>query len=67
MQAQRRRYVLIHEMAAVMKDFDMYLTASGDVGLTNQTGPSGGRVPVCHVRGGELATTVHDDHRWPVL
>ena len=38
MQAQRRRYVLIHEMAAVMKDFDMYLTASGDVGLTNQTG-----------------------------
>ena len=38
MQAQRRRYVLIHEMAAVMKDFDMYITASGDVGLTNQTG-----------------------------
>jgi len=38
MQAQRRRYVLIHEMAAVMKDFDMYLSASGDVGLTNQTG-----------------------------
>ena len=38
MQAQRRRYLLIHEMAAVMKDFDMYLSASGDVGLTNQTG-----------------------------
>ena len=38
MQAQRRRYVLIHEMAAVMKDFDMYLTGNGDVGLTNQTG-----------------------------
>ena len=38
MQAQRRRYILIHEMAAVMKDFDMYLTGSGDVGLTNQTG-----------------------------
>jgi Asp-tRNA(Asn)/Glu-tRNA(Gln) amidotransferase A subunit family amidase len=38
MQAQRRRYLLIHEMAAVMKDFDMYLTGNGDVGLTNQTG-----------------------------
>ena len=38
MQAQRRRYLLIHEMAAVMKDFDMYLTGSGDVALTNQTG-----------------------------
>ena len=38
MQAQRRRYLLIHEMAAVMKDFDMYISANGDVGLTNQTG-----------------------------
>lgn len=38
MQAQRRRYLLIHEMAAVMKDFDMYVSGSGDVGLTNQTG-----------------------------
>ena len=35
---QRRRYILIHEMADVMKDFDMYLTGNGDVGLTNQTG-----------------------------
>ena len=38
MQAQRRRYILIHEMAAVMKDFDMYISGNGDVGLTNQTG-----------------------------
>jgi len=38
MQAQRRRYLLIHEMAAVMKDFDMYISGNGDVGLTNQTG-----------------------------
>ncbi len=37
-QAQRRRYLLIHEMAAVMKDFDMYISGNGDVGLTNQTG-----------------------------
>ena len=38
MQAQRRRYLLIHEMAAVMKDFDMYISGNGDVALTNQTG-----------------------------
>jgi Asp-tRNA(Asn)/Glu-tRNA(Gln) amidotransferase A subunit family amidase len=38
MQAQRRRYLLIHEMADVMKDFDMYISGNGDVGLTNQTG-----------------------------
>ena len=38
MQAQRRRFLLIHEMAAVMKDFDMYVSGNGDVGLTNQTG-----------------------------
>jgi len=38
MQAQRRRYLLIHEMAAFMKDFDMYVSGNGDVGLTNQTG-----------------------------
>ena len=28
----------MHEMAAVMKDFDMYISGNGDVGLTNQTG-----------------------------
>jgi hypothetical protein len=38
MQAQRRRYLLIHEMAAFMNDFDMYISGNGDVGLTNQTG-----------------------------
>lgn len=38
MQAQRRRYLLIHEMASLMKDYDMYISGNGDVGLTNQTG-----------------------------
>lgn len=38
MQAQRRRTLLIHEMAALMKDYDMYISGNGDVGLTNQTG-----------------------------
>ena len=38
MQAQRRRTILIHEMAALMKDYDMYISGNGDVGLTNQTG-----------------------------
>ena len=30
--------ILIHEMAALMKDYDMYISGNGDVGLTNQTG-----------------------------
>lgn len=38
MQAQRRRHLLIHEMDALMKDYDMYISGNGDVGLTNQTG-----------------------------
>jgi Asp-tRNA(Asn)/Glu-tRNA(Gln) amidotransferase A subunit family amidase len=28
----------MQQMAAIMKDFDMYVSGSGDVGLTNQTG-----------------------------
>ena len=38
MQSQRRRHLLMHEMAEVMKDFDMYISGNGDVALTNQTG-----------------------------
>jgi len=38
MQGQRRRYLLIHQMAELMKDVDMYVSGNGDVGLTNQTG-----------------------------
>jgi Asp-tRNA(Asn)/Glu-tRNA(Gln) amidotransferase A subunit family amidase len=38
LQAQRRRLVLMHEMAELMQNFDMYVSGSGDVGLTNQTG-----------------------------
>jgi Asp-tRNA(Asn)/Glu-tRNA(Gln) amidotransferase A subunit family amidase len=38
MQAQRRRLVLMQRMAEVMADVDMYVTSSGDVGLTNLTG-----------------------------
>ena len=30
--------VLSSEMADLMKDFDMYVSGNGDVGLTNQTG-----------------------------
>jgi hypothetical protein len=38
-QAQRRRYTLITEMAALLKDLDMYVpTAAGDIGLHAQTG-----------------------------
>ena len=38
LQSQRRRQILIRQMAEVMKDFDMYVSGQGDVGLTNQTG-----------------------------
>jgi len=37
-QSQRRRLILMKEMAGVMKDFDMFVSGSGQVGLTNQTG-----------------------------
>ena len=37
-QSQRRRLVLIKQMAEVMQDFDIFVSGSGLVGLTNQTG-----------------------------
>ncbi len=45
MQSQRRRHVLMKEMAEVMKDFDMFVSGSGLVGLTNQTGHPAAVVP----------------------
>jgi Asp-tRNA(Asn)/Glu-tRNA(Gln) amidotransferase A subunit family amidase len=38
LKSQRRRQILMQEMAAFMKDLDLYVSGSGDVGLTNQTG-----------------------------
>jgi Asp-tRNA(Asn)/Glu-tRNA(Gln) amidotransferase A subunit family amidase len=38
MQGQRRRHLLMHQMADLMANVDMYITGNGDVGLTNQTG-----------------------------
>jgi Asp-tRNA(Asn)/Glu-tRNA(Gln) amidotransferase A subunit family amidase len=37
-QSQRRRLILMHEMAEAMEGFDMFVSGSGHVGLTNQTG-----------------------------
>ena len=37
-QSQRRRHLLMKEMAQSMGDFDMFVTGSGQVRLTNQTG-----------------------------
>ena len=37
-QSQRRRLILMKQMAEVMQDFDMFVSGSGQVGLTNQTG-----------------------------
>jgi Asp-tRNA(Asn)/Glu-tRNA(Gln) amidotransferase A subunit family amidase len=38
LQSQRRRYVLMKEMERAMGGFDMFVTGSGQVGLTNTTG-----------------------------
>ncbi|MDX1394713.1 MAG: amidase [Gemmatimonadota bacterium] len=37
-QSQRRRHLAMREMATAMEDFDMFVTGSGEVGLTNETG-----------------------------
>ena len=44
-QSQRRRLILMREMAEVMRDFDMFVSGSGQVGLTNQTGHPAAVVP----------------------
>ena len=44
-QSQRRRHILMKEMAEVMKEFDMFVSGSGLVGLTNQTGHPAAVVP----------------------
>jgi hypothetical protein len=36
--AQRRRLLLMREMAEAMDGFDMFVTGSGEVALTNDTG-----------------------------
>jgi len=38
LQSQRRRYLLMSEMAEAMEGFDMFVSGRGQVGLTNQTG-----------------------------
>ncbi|MDA0328646.1 MAG: amidase [Gemmatimonadetes bacterium] len=37
-QSQRRRLILMREMQEAMEGFDMFVSGSGQVGLTNQTG-----------------------------
>ncbi|MDZ7780694.1 MAG: amidase [Gemmatimonadota bacterium] len=37
-QSQRRRYLLMKEMQRVMTGFDMFVSGSGHIGLTNTTG-----------------------------
>lgn len=44
-QAQRRRLILMREMAEAMEGFDMFVSGSGQVGLTNQTGHPAAVVP----------------------
>ena len=51
LQSQRRRQILMRQMAELMKDFDMYVSASGDVQLTNQTGHPAAIVPYAMTEG----------------
>ncbi|MCY4398148.1 MAG: amidase [Gemmatimonadetes bacterium] len=44
-QSQRRRLILMKEMARAMDGFDMFVSGSGQVGLTNQTGHPAAVVP----------------------
>jgi len=44
-QSQRRRLILMQQMAEVMQGFDMFVSGSGLVGLTNQTGHPAAVVP----------------------
>ena len=44
-QSQRRRLILMREMAEAMEGFDMFVSGSGQVGLTNQTGHPAAIVP----------------------
>ena len=37
-QSQRRRHLLMKEMAEAMEGWDMFVSGRGQVGLTNQTG-----------------------------
>ncbi|MDA0311745.1 MAG: amidase [Gemmatimonadetes bacterium] len=43
--SQRRRLLLMNEMAEAMEGFDMFVSGSGEVGLTNQTGHPAAIVP----------------------
>jgi hypothetical protein len=43
--SQRRRLILMKEMAEAMEDLDMIVSGSGQVGLTNQTGHPAAIVP----------------------
>ncbi len=38
LQSQRRRHLLMKEMAVAMEGFDMFVSGRGQVGVTNQTG-----------------------------
>ena len=62
-QSQRRRHLLMMEMAEVMEGFDMFVSGRGEVGLTNQTGHPAVVVP--YDFGGEnpqpLTTTILGD------
>ena len=62
-QGQRRRHILMQEMAKAMEGFDMFVTGSGETGLTNETGHPAAVLPYAF---GDSNTEDEYDHEQPI-
>ncbi|MEE2668615.1 MAG: amidase [Gemmatimonadota bacterium] len=62
-QSQRRRRILMQEMAKAMEGFDMFVTGSGETGLTNETGHPAAVLPYDF---GDANTEDDFDHEQPI-
>ena len=56
--AQRQRYQLMQQMAAFMADWDLYLSATGDLTLTNMTGHPCAVIPYTFLDGQPRCTMI---------
>ena len=63
MQGLRRRRILMQEMAKAMEGFDMFVSGSGETGLTNETGHPAAVLPYDF---GDSNTEDEFDHEQPI-
>ena len=63
MQGLRRRRILMQEMAKAMEGFDMFVSGSGETGLTNETGHPAAVLPYDF---GDSNTEDDFDHEQPI-